>query len=246
MSYSRNKYRCLLKPNVIVSLDNNIKNQYPQGQNRQGPQPHIYPYSYPGYPYDYGYPGYGYPYGYPGYGPYGYSDTRYPGYPNIYPYVSKDPEPKESEPKEIKKPKSTKRPIPHYYSSSSSSSSDDSYRYRRNHITKVGSEKSNSQLEHPNYEVDKSNSESLHSTYKHDSSFNTHVICEPEPQPERVFDEVKREKNFVKPLAKLLIKLTNPGDSLGKIEIDEKNGQIKDGDTKDGAIEDGKKIYLKP
>jgi len=43
MSYSRNKYRCLLKPhnqNVIVSHDNNIPNyRYP-----------CYPGPYPGYP----------------------------------------------------------------------------------------------------------------------------------------------------------------------------------------------------
>jgi len=85
MSYSRNKYRCLVKPNVIVSLDNNIQRQ--QFQERQGPQPHIYPFN----PYGYPYRGYGYPYS-PGYGyPYrGYPYAPGYGYPGpIYPCISK-------------------------------------------------------------------------------------------------------------------------------------------------------------
>ena len=109
MSYSRNKYRCLLKPNVIVSIDNNIKNQdscvqneqrpqFQQFQKNQGPQPRIYPYgpySYPYAPSSYGYPGYGYPgYGYPGYG---YPGSGYP----MYPYISKEKEPKEIKEKDL-------------------------------------------------------------------------------------------------------------------------------------------------
>ena len=73
MSYSRNKYRCLLKSNqnVIVSNDNNIKPK---------PMPHIYPYDpYIG----------SYPYGYPNIGPYsypsGYPNSYLYGYPNSYP-----------------------------------------------------------------------------------------------------------------------------------------------------------------
>ena len=58
--YSRNKYRCLLNPNVIVSKDNNIYQPAP----KPTPNPHLYYDSlgrYPGtYPYGYGYPGYGY------------------------------------------------------------------------------------------------------------------------------------------------------------------------------------------
>ena len=73
-SYSRNKYRCLLKPNVnVFHLDSNIPNQ------NQKPQPRIYPYGYPygysGYPY--GYPAYGYPGGYPGYHMYPYVEKKY-------------------------------------------------------------------------------------------------------------------------------------------------------------------------
>jgi hypothetical protein len=38
--YLRNKYRCLLNPNVIVSNDNNIYEPNP----KLTPNPHIYPY----------------------------------------------------------------------------------------------------------------------------------------------------------------------------------------------------------
>uniref|UniRef100_A0A6C0D2H1 Uncharacterized protein n=1 Tax=viral metagenome TaxID=1070528 RepID=A0A6C0D2H1_9ZZZZ len=43
-SYSRNKYRCLLRSNhnVIVSNDN-------IAEPKPSPQPHIYHYGYPGY-----------------------------------------------------------------------------------------------------------------------------------------------------------------------------------------------------
>ena len=77
MSYSRNKYRCLLGPNknVIVCDDNNIKPK---------PRPHIYPYD-GFYPYD--------PYGYPRY---------LPGYlPRPIPYVDTMPP---MEPKPTPKP----------------------------------------------------------------------------------------------------------------------------------------------
>lgn len=78
MSYSRNKYRCLLKPhnqNVIVSHDNNIQNPN-----------YRYPCIYPDGPY-------------PGVGPY------YPGYPCIdpYPYAQMEQEP-EQKPPSIPKP----------------------------------------------------------------------------------------------------------------------------------------------
>ena len=75
MSYSRNKYRCLLKPhnqNVIVSHDNNIQ--------PPNPNPHFYPCLDP----------------YPGIEPY------YPGYPCIgpyYPYAQKmQQEPDQNQP----------------------------------------------------------------------------------------------------------------------------------------------------
>ncbi len=118
MSYSRNKYRCLLKPhnqNVIVSHDNNIQSNYRY--------PCIYPDGpyYPGYPcigpepykinqqkpqnleqtkgqdkpfpiphvYPYGpYGGYGLYGPYGGYGPY-VGYGPYGGYPGPYPYSQK-------------------------------------------------------------------------------------------------------------------------------------------------------------
>lgn len=55
-NYSRNKYRCLLKPNVnVFHLDNNINSipkipEIPENIPPPSPQPRIYPYGYPGYP----------------------------------------------------------------------------------------------------------------------------------------------------------------------------------------------------
>jgi hypothetical protein len=79
MSYSRNRYRCLLKPhnqNVIVSLDNNIQ---PNPIPNPNLNPHFYPCIDP----------------YPDIGPY------YPGYPCIgpYPYAQKmEEEPDQNQP----------------------------------------------------------------------------------------------------------------------------------------------------
>jgi hypothetical protein len=59
-SYSRNKYRCLLRPNHNVIVSNDNINELPNPILNQGPQPRIYPYGYPNY--GYGYPDYGYSY----------------------------------------------------------------------------------------------------------------------------------------------------------------------------------------
>ncbi len=45
-SYSRNKYRCLLRPNHNVIVTNDNINE-PNPILNQGPQPRIYPYGYP-------------------------------------------------------------------------------------------------------------------------------------------------------------------------------------------------------
>jgi hypothetical protein len=145
-SYSRNKYRCLLRPNHNVIVPNDNINE-PKPILNQGPQPRIYPYGYPNYGYpNYGYPGYGYPgygypnYGYPGYGypnyGYGYPDYGY-SYPGVYPgtrpypYVANE-----------KKPRATPMPKNEmsydYYSSSSSDDECYEYhpdRYYRRHAT---------------------------------------------------------------------------------------------------------------
>jgi hypothetical protein len=93
MSYSRNKYRCLLGPsnqNVIVSNDNNIK-------LKPTPQPNIYPY-------DGVYPCYG------PYGPYGLYGG-YPGYlPRPIPYVDTMPPISSDNPEPNPTPEQTIKP----------------------------------------------------------------------------------------------------------------------------------------
>ena len=234
--YSRNKYRCLLKSNVnVFHLDNNIQNQ--QNPNQQNPKPRIYPYGYPGgYPGSYPYPG-GYLYGYPGSYPY---PGGYPyGYPTIYPYVEKKDN---VEKKDKPNPKMTSN---YYYdSSSSSSSSDDSYRYRRRryHVTKSPENEKVGQ-----------------------SGQQRNNICEPDPCefdpfqepktddpiPQRIFDEVKHEKNFAKPLAKLFTKFTTPenleGQNQNQPQPQNEMNQIIQNESENSLEQkiDGKKIYLK-
>jgi hypothetical protein len=161
MSYSRNKYRCLLKPhnqNVIVSHDNNI-------QNPNSRYPCIYPYpgigpDYPGYPCIGPYPyaqmqqenqplpipkptpqPHLYPYGpyYPGIDPY-YSGPYYgPYYGRPYPYSQKIKEKLKSKNENVEngnvenvENENVGNMKPHCeYYSSSSSDSDDYIRYRR-------------------------------------------------------------------------------------------------------------------
>ena len=107
--YSRNKYRCLLNPNVIVCNDNNINQPAP----KPTPNPHLYYDSlgrYPAY-----------------------------GYPGMMPYVANENDkmkPK-SKPKNENMVKPTMNP--HYrYWSSSSSSEDDTCRYYRRHAKVSG------------------------------------------------------------------------------------------------------------
>jgi hypothetical protein len=209
-SYSRNKYRCLLKPNVnVFHLDNNI----PSPVLNPGPQPRFYP--YPGYDY----PGYNYPY--PG-------NYLYPRYDYRYPYVEKD-KPKSDKSKSDKpkndKPKSKDvlKTSHCYYDSSSSSSSDDSYRYRRRYLSKSPQNEKVETVE----------------TVEPKNQF----ICEPDPCEFDPFKETKecdpisqrifdvKNKNFAKPLAKLLTKFTENPQEIQESCLEEKT--------------DGKKIYLK-
>ena len=224
MSYSRNKYRCLLKSNnqnVIVCDDNNIKKPIPQ--------PQIGPYFgyYPG-PYYPGIGSYG-PYGpyYPGpYGPYG-----------PYPYSQK----KEQE-KQIPKSRNVgNENIQNHceYESSSSSSSDSErycgrYRYRRYVVAPEGVEGISSERV-----FDEENQK-------------PYPIPKPKPPKEPPTDisnnTPKDKKQFAKPFAKLLTKLTKPeeavesndlGISLGENEINIQNQNEKN------EIQNEKKIYLK-
>ena len=219
-SYSRNKYRCLLRPthNVIVS-DDNINEPNPI------PKPHIYPYGYP-----YNYPGYGYP----GYG-YGYPDYVY-GYPGIrpYPYVEKLPKPT---PKPTPKPKNEKMSHCEYWSSSSSSSSDDECyeyhpdRYYRRHSTKDVSLS-------PQRVFDEQNQKPF-PIPKPTPNPPIHRPPRPKPPPpipasetnHEDYNEIKSKKQFVKPFAKLLAKLTTPIDRTDSNVLNEQKNEVSLGDS---------------
>lgn len=208
-SYSRNKYRCLLRPthNVIVPNDNINEPMSKPGQN-QGPQPRVYPYGYPGYgygylDYGYGYPGYGYVY--PDYG-YGYPDYGY-GYPGIYPgtrpypYVAN-----EKKPRAKSTPKNEKMSRYEYYSSSSSSSSDDEY-YEYPHCYRRHSKSPQRVFDEPNQKP--------FPIPKPTPNPPIHRPPRPKPPPPPPIpasEEIKNKKQFVKPFAKLLAKLTTPID----------------------------------
>jgi len=215
--YSRNKYRCL-NPNVnVFHLDNNI----PIPVLNPGPQPRIYP------PRIYPYPGYNYPY--PG-------NYLYPGYNYPYPYVEKD-KPKSDKPKSDKsksdkhkndKPKSKDvLKTSHCYYDSSSSSSDDSYRYRRRYLSKSPQNEKVETVETVE-KVEPKNQFICEPDPCEFDPFKETKECDPIPQ--RIFDEVKN-KNFAKPLAKLLTKFTENPQEIQESSLEEKT--------------DGKKIYLK-
>jgi hypothetical protein len=199
-SYSRNKYRCLLRSNHNVIVPNDNINE-----PKPGPQPRIYGYpgyGYPGYGYsDYGYsyPGYGYPgYGYPGYG---YSSPGvYPG-TRPYPYVVNDKKPRA---------KSKNEMINEYYSSSSSDDEcyDEYYchpdRYYRRHATQDGrvSQRVFDEQNQKPFPIPK-------------PTPNPPIHRPPRPRPPPpppipAIEEIKNKKQFVKPFAKLLAKLTTP------------------------------------
>jgi len=189
-SYSRNKYRCLLRPNhnVIVS-DDNINEPKPT------PQPHIYPYGYPGIYPGYGYSGYGY-----GYPDYGYVYPVYPG-TRPFPYVVNE---KKTKPKVT--PKNEKTSRCEYYSSSSSSSDDEYYdeyychpdRYYRRHAQVS-----------PQRVFDEQNQKPF-PIPKPTPNPPIHRPRPPPPPPIPASEEIKNKKQFVKPFAKLLTKLTTP------------------------------------
>jgi len=216
-SYSRNKYRCLLRPNHNVIVPNDNINE-----TKQGPQPRIYPYGYPGiYPgYGYSYPDYGY--GYPDYG-YSYPDYGY-GYPGVYPgtrlypYVAN-----EKKPRSTPTPKNEKMSEYEYYSSSSSSSSDDECdrhpyrcnpeRYYRRYTTHNGVS--------PQRVFDEQNQKPF-PIPKPTPNPPIHRPPRPRPpppppvpasemnHPDNEEMPIKNKKQFAKPFAKLLTKLTTP------------------------------------
>ena len=253
-SYSRNKYRCLLKPNqnVIVSHDNNIQPNYrypciyPDGpyypgypcigpeplnktQDKPVPIPHIYPYGPYSGPYSGPYPGY-----YPG-GPY------YPGYyPNgHYPYSQKIKEKVKSKNENVENvgnenvgnPENehvgNMKPHCEYYSSSSSDSDD--YRryrrYRRRHAVAPETEDLES-----NRVFDEQNQK-------------PYPIPKPRPKPKNEDnDQIENsvdKKSFAKPLAKLFTKFTTPPQ--------ENLIEVNDIEVKDEKNENNQnqKIYLK-
>lgn len=208
-SYSRNKYRCLLRSNhnVIVTNDNIT-------EPKPGPQPRIYGYPGYGYPgYRYGYPGYGYSYpsyGYPDYGyvypGYGYSSPGvYPG-TRPYPYVVNDKKPR------AKSTPNQKNEMSCEYYSSSSSSDDECYdydpdRYYRRHATQDGKVS-------PQRVFDEQNQKPF-PIPKPTPNPPIHRPPRPRPPPPPpilAIEEIKNKKQFVKPFAKLLAKLTTPID----------------------------------
>jgi hypothetical protein len=258
MSYSRNKYRCLLKPcnqNVIVSHDNNIQSNsrypciYPDGpyypgypcigpeplnktQDKPIPIPHVYPYG----PYPGPYPGY-------------YPNGPYPGYyPGPYPYSQKIKE----KPNPLKKSSVENENIgnenignmePHceYYSSSSSSSDSDDYRryrrYRRKHAVAPETDDLES-----NRVFDEQNQK-------------PYPIPKPRPKPknednDQIEHSVIDKKLFAKPLAKLFTKFTtptqNPTQSLNQ-NSNENLIEVNDIEVKDENNQNNQnqKIYLK-
>lgn len=251
--YSRNKYRCLLNPNVIVSKDNNIYQPAP----KPTPNPHLYydslgrypGYGYPGY--GYGYPGYGYPgygYGYPGYGYPGY------GYPGMMPYVANDKIKPKPKPKKEKNVEPTMNPHYGYWSSSSSSSEDDTCRYYRRHA------KVREQDQGPDINPEKvEKGERLYRRVFEENEITTPYPPEPDPVPIDHIDKndkeiVKNKKQFAKPFAKLLTKLTTvepkefePKESLGNSNITEIKNEIENmipiASEQNEKVE--KKIYLK-
>ena len=203
-SYSRNKYRCLLRPNHNVIVPNDNINE-PMSKPGPHPQPRIYPYGYPGY----GYPGYSYP----GYG-YGYPDYGY-GYPGVYPGTRPFPYVANEKPKP--KPNSTPKneKMSHYdYYSSSSSSDDECYEYphcyRRHAKQDVnGSQRVFDEQNQKPFPIPK-------------PTPNPPIHRPPRPKPpppppvpasetnHEDYNEIKNKKQFVKPFAKLLTKLTTP------------------------------------
>lgn len=216
-SYSRNKYRCLLRPthNVIVPNDN-------INEPKPGPEPRVYPYGYPGYGYSYPgysspgvYPGYGYSYpgyeySYPGYG-YGYPNYSSPGvYPGTrpFPYVA-------NEKKTTAKPTPKNEMSHEYYSSSSSSSSDDDcFEYDPDRYYRRYAQVS------PQRVFDEQNQKPF-PIPKPTPNPPIHRPPRPKPPPQPIppsemnypdNDEIqiKNKKQFAKPFARLLRKLTTP------------------------------------
>ena len=192
-SYSRNKYRCLLRPNHNVIVPNDNINE-----PKPSPQPHVYPYGYPGY----GYPGYGYGYGYPDYG-YGYTPGVYPG-TRPYPYVVNDKKPRA---------KSTpKNEMIYDYYSSSSSSDDECYDYEPDRYYRRHAKTPQRVFDEPNQKP--------FPIPKPTPNPPIHRPPRPKPPPPPpipAIEEIKNKKQFVKPFAKLLAKLTTP------IDINESN-----------------------
>lgn len=285
MSYSRNKYRCLLRPsnqNVIVCNDNNINklkspfkpipHMYPYDGFYSGYEPYRYPRYLPRpfpyvdtmqpiidpelnptpkptpkpnimYPYYYDglYPGYG---GYPGYRGYfpGYESGYFPGYGRGYgPYSYAKESSEQISPKSTPKPKTSdpKTPEPKmnphcYYSSDSSDSCDsDSYRrYRYRHHVTPGNLKN---LE--NLEMKLGNSEI------NQEMNQTNVINQTNEmnQTNEIHIPLEKNKNYSKPFAKLLTKLTTPTseiiESLGKDEQSQNANEIQN--------DNEQQIYLK-
>jgi hypothetical protein len=239
-NYSRNKYRCLLRPNhnVIVTNDN-INESTPN----QGPQPRIYPYGYPGiYPgYGYGYPGYGYPgygYGYPDYG-YGYSSSGvYPG-TRPYPYVANE-----------KKPRAKSSPTPNatpknemsqhdYYSSSSSDDECDRHPYRCNPEGYYRRYTTHDVSVSPQRVFDEQNQKPF-PIPKPTPNPPIHRPPRPKPPPpppvpaietNHEDHEIKSKKQFAKPFAKLLTKFTTPIQNDPIISTETKENEISLGDS---------------
>ncbi len=255
MSYSRNKYRCLLKPhnqNVIVSHDNNIQSNYrypciyPDGSYCPciGPEPYInqekpqnleqsqgqnkpfpIPHVYPYGPYG-GYGGYG-PYG--PYGPYG-AYGPYGGYPRPYPYSQKIKEKVKSKNENVGNENVENENVgnmePHCEYYSSSSSSSDSDSYRR-------------YRRYRRRHAKVAPEDDLESNRVFDEqNQKPYPIPKPRPKPKNEDNEdqiniensVIDKKSFAKPLAKLFTKFTNPTQEnlieVNEIEVkDEKKEQ---------------------
>ena len=237
-SYSRNKYRCLLKPhNVIVSHDNNIPNPHlypcypgpypgypcigpePYNKDKPIPTPHYGygPYGYPGGPYGYG--SYG-PYGYGSYGPYVYPGGLYGPYP--YSQQTAQQTKERINPKNIK-PKNENignvgnmEPHCEYYSSSSSSDSD---RYRRRYRRYAVSEKEFTEKD-SNRVFDEQNQKPYPIPKPRPDPTPGPT---PDPKPNLIEEVHGDKKSFAKPLVKLLTKFTTSEKEVNElIQEDEK------------------------